>query len=369
MLRSALIVLGGTVAGLVLLVGLSLATIFGFDAWASRGGDALPVMDASPQAAAARDALLAWTERDEQQPCDALLVARDNKQVFAWGNTATRYNTHSVRKSLLSALIGIAIDREFLELDETLGDLGIDETATPLSDLEKTATLRDLLTSRSGVYLRAAGETTGQRDGRPERGDHDPGAYYYYNNWDFNVLGVVFERRAGLTIGEALHQWIALPTDMQDFRPGDVSYASVSSSDFRQFVIWMSARDLLRFGALYLDDGRWAGTQVVPEAWVRESVQPHAIMPQPITNASVEAFGYLWWIDPDGKRYWSLGWGGQSLLVIPEKRIVAVGRNNTGLNPLHYLYLVLTENPDEPPALCHPGTLSVLATITGRAFE
>ena len=52
---------------------------------------------------------------------------------------------------------------------------------------------------------------------RPARGSHAPGTFRYYNNWDFNVLGTIFEKRTGLKIGEAFYQRIAKPIGMQDF--------------------------------------------------------------------------------------------------------------------------------------------------------
>ena len=66
----------------------------------------------------------------------------------------------------------------------------------------------------------------------------------------------------------------------------------------------MSARDLARFGQLYLESGRWRDQQVVPAAWVRESLEKHT------DNPGGASYGYLWWIMPDGS-YLATGTGGQ----------------------------------------------------------
>src|SRR5712671_6441606 len=75
----------------------------------------------------------------------AVMIVQHGLVVAQWGDTAARTPLASVRKSLLSALIGIAVDRHQINLDATLGDLGIDDNAPSLNAEEKTATVRDLL--------------------------------------------------------------------------------------------------------------------------------------------------------------------------------------------------------------------------------
>ena len=82
----------------------------------------------------------------------------------------------------------------------------------------------DLLRARSGVYLAAAGEVDAMRDARPPRGSHAPGTFWYYNNWDFNVLGTIYRRVTGEDIFQAIEAHIAKPIGMQDYRPGDGQY-------------------------------------------------------------------------------------------------------------------------------------------------
>src|SRR5919109_1479372 len=69
----------------------------------------------------------------------------------------------------------------------TLAELGIDDQQS-LTEAEKRATVADLLGSRSGVYLPAAKEPADMRAERPARGSHAAGEFFFYNNWDFNVL-------------------------------------------------------------------------------------------------------------------------------------------------------------------------------------
>lgn len=258
---------------------------------------------------------------------DAFVALKNDKLLAQWGEADLPINTHSVRKSLLSGLYGIAVEKGLLRLDQTLAELDIDDKVVPLSAVEKTATIRDLLESRSGIYIEAAGEAKGMKDGRPQRGMHRPGEAFYYNNWGFNVLGVIFERRTGLSIGQALYDWIAKPTSMTTFKPEHVIYDQPGYTEHRQFIVFMSAADLARFGALYANGGRWGATQVIPESWVAESTKAYSEVRD---MKPFDAYGYLWWIDRDADTVWADGWGGQFMLVDAKRKLVLVSRNDTG---------------------------------------
>ena len=272
-----------------------------------------------------------------QTAFDAFVAMAGEREITRWGEADLPINTHSVRKSLLGALVGIAVERGLMRLDDTLATLGIDEPATPLTAVERSATVRQLLQSRSGVYLQAAGETQAMRDGRPQRGQFAPGAHFYYNNWDFNVLGAIFEARTGLGIGQALHDWIAVPTGMRSFRPEHVIYRDAERSRYRQFVIFMSASDLARFGALFAQQGRWQGRQVVPAEWVEAGLAPQARLSGP---PPFDGYGLLWWLDGRSGTAWADGWRGQYLLVDRARGLAVVSRNDTGRNALSIAWAV-----------------------------
>jgi CubicO group peptidase (beta-lactamase class C family) len=87
----------------------------------------------------------------------AVMVIDDGVIVASWGDITYKYLCHSMRKSLISALYGIYVADGKIDLTRTLSDLGIDDL-TPLTEVEKTATIANLLSARSGVYIEAAGE-------------------------------------------------------------------------------------------------------------------------------------------------------------------------------------------------------------------
>lgn len=145
-----------------------------------------------------------------------VMVIHHGSAILQWGDTTKRTELASVRKSLLSALIGIAIAENKLSLDRTLGQLGIEDNAPPLTELEKQATVRMLLESRSGIYHPALYETRGMANMRPPRGSHQPGTFFYCNNWDFNALGTIYEQVTGMGIYDAFDRLIAKPIGMHD---------------------------------------------------------------------------------------------------------------------------------------------------------
>mgnify|MGYP003640144082 CR=1 FL=1 len=214
-------------------------------------------------------------ERGAQLGGDALFVVYNGAVLAEWGQTARRMNVHSVRKSLMSALYGIAKAEGKIDLSASLGALGIDEI-TPLTEAEKSATVANLLETRSGVYLPAAYETRSMKRGRPERGSHAPGSFWYYNNWDFNALGTIYNRQTSSDLFQDFEARLARPIGMQDFSLQHTFYrANPEVSRHPAYLYRLTARDMARFGLLFLNEGRWQDNQLVPADWVAESTRPH----------------------------------------------------------------------------------------------
>jgi len=152
------------------------------------------------------------------------LVVHEGMIAHEFGPMEKKYKMNSIRKSLLNALFGIYFGRGQVHLDDTLLALGLDDTPISLTPAEKQATFRDLLSSRSGVYIQPVSETPNMARLRPERGAHPPGTYFYYNNWSFNALGTLFSKISNREIFGAFDELIAQPLQMQDFKTTDGTY-------------------------------------------------------------------------------------------------------------------------------------------------
>ncbi|MFC1593301.1 serine hydrolase domain-containing protein [Candidatus Neomarinimicrobiota bacterium] len=267
-----------------------------------------------------------------------IVAVYDGDVFFSWGNVTYNYKCHSIRKPLLGSLYGIQIDNGNIDISNTLEDLGIDDSPNALTEPEKQATIRDLLKSMSGVYIEAAYETQGAKDTRPERGSHDPGTYFYYNNWDFNTLGTIFEEETGTAIFEEFKNQIAGPIGMEDFNVNNCEYIyELDLSQHPAYTFRMSTRDMARFGVLHQQDGNWDGDQIISNNWISESTTTYAIGDSTLGLG----YGYLWATIPEGSPasqiigttgYYHSGAGGHLLLVLPSMKLVIVERINTDGN-------------------------------------
>jgi CubicO group peptidase (beta-lactamase class C family) len=266
----------------------------------------------------------------------AVMIVEGGAVVAQWGDVDRRYKCHSIRKSLLSALIGLHVETGTIDLGKTLADLGIDDREG-LSPREKAAKVIDLLMARSGVYHPTGYETEFMKNLKPARGSQGPGTWWCYNNWDFNTLGTIFEQAAGRSLFEEFRDRIAAPLEMQDFSYGadrrDGEYISFDTSVHRAYPFRMSARDLARFGLLYLRGGRWKERQIIPEKWVRMSVRSYS------HAGERGGYGYMWWVAqgdvhfphmsvPPGT-YSARGSGGHYVVVVPPMDLVVVHRADT----------------------------------------
>ncbi|WP_088104751.1 serine hydrolase domain-containing protein [Halalkalibacter urbisdiaboli] len=276
----------------------------------------------------------------------AFMVIYDGKVLVSWGDVSKNTNAHSVRKSFLSALYGIHMKGEQLHLNDTLETLEIDDSP-PLTYLEKQATIRHLLTSTSGVYHEAGEESWRMRRNRPGRETHEAGSHFYYNNWDFNVLGTIFNKQTNLDLFKEFKEAIADPIGMEDFTLLNTTYKEEPQFSIHpSYLFQMSARDMARFGQLYLQEGAWAGQQLIPKDWIKLSTTAQAKVP----NNAIYSYGYMWWVATESPfselgLYSAIGRYGQSIDIIPEKNMVFVHRVDS--NPRTFRLLNRSVNQEQ----------------------
>ena len=214
------------------------------------------------------------------------VVSVGGRSLFEYGDLGHLSYLASVRKSILAILYGKYVENGTIDLTRTLADLGFTDVGG-LEPRELEAKILDLVTARSGVYHLAsnAGDDTASA---PPRGSQPPGTYYLYNNWDFNVAGRLFERLTKTNIFHEFERAIARPIGMEDYRVEDGQYVTGRDSVYPAYPLRLTARDMARFGLLFLRKGRWGWRQVVPADWVTESVTSYS------DAGNSGGYGYMW---------------------------------------------------------------------------
>ncbi|MDN7123438.1 serine hydrolase [Pseudidiomarina sp. 1APP75-32.1] len=275
----------------------------------------------------------------------SMVLMRAGEVVFEYGDIHEKHTIHSIRKAMLNSLYGIYVERGIIDLDATLAELGIDDSI-PLTATEKTATVRQLLKSRSGIYLPSAATAQSMLAGMPPRGEFEPGEQYIYNNWDFNVAGAIFEKLTGESIYTAFYREIAKPLGMQDFKGSyttidedtDISQLEVDGfyqyepelSKFPAYHFRMSAYDMALYGQLYENFGVWNGQRILSREWIEQSTTSYSL-----TNRYMDfGYGMLWnVINPNEQRpepaFFHTGIGIHMLGVYPSSDLVFVHRVHT----------------------------------------
>lgn len=276
----------------------------------------------------------------------SMLLMHDGKIFFEWGDINQKHVIHSIRKAMLNSLIGIYHSKGKLPLDSTLKQLKINQLEPELNTIESNATLRMLLESRSGIYLGATAESEWMKNKKPKRGAFNPGEHYYYNNWDFNAVGTIFEKQTGESIFQAFYENIAKPIGMKHFKgnaeridlPSDLPIPKtdgfyqyqLSESPFPAYHFRMSTYDMALYGQLFLNNGRWNGHQIIPKEWIKQSTKPISI-----TNEKYGlAYGMMWSVlipekNQPRSSFYHTGNGVHMLGVYPKYKLVMVHRVDT----------------------------------------
>jgi CubicO group peptidase (beta-lactamase class C family) len=235
------------------------------------------------------------------------------------------FEVASITKSITSALVGIALDEGYLQsLDQRVMDFFPDLAAPELDSQTGELTLRHLLTMTSGYSWSEDGPWRWPHSGswftfalKMTIAD-SPGARFGYNTPAAHLLSGVLARAAGQSAADFAQAFLFEPLGIArpDWMTDPEGYTTGAHG------LSLRARDLAKFGYLYLNRGQWDGRQVVPAAWVDESTrrQVSGGFPQG------EDYGYLWWTTAEAGHpaYFAAGYGGQYVEVIPALDMVVV---------------------------------------------
>ncbi|MGE5605086.1 MAG: serine hydrolase domain-containing protein [Bacteroidota bacterium] len=236
----------------------------------------------------------------------------------------TIHNLKSVSKSFLSAVAGIALREKLLTgLDQKVADL-LPEYFESIADPRKKAiTLRHLLTMTAGFNW---AENTPISDGlwRSQNWvkyalemplSDNPGEKFVYNTALTHLMSAILTKTSGVSTQELSEKYLLDPLGIKV----GLWRRDPQGICLGGWEVFLTPRDMAKFGYLYLKQGIWNGRSIIPGDWVRESVNT-----QVATGnwGGFSQYGYWWWLHPGS--YSAEGWGGQRIIVVPEQDLVVV---------------------------------------------
>lgn len=302
----------------------------------------------------------------ELEEVRAILVAVDDKIVFEeyYGTDQDAYwGVQSVTKSVVSTLIGIALDEGLIDsLDDTLADLLPGYVAVMSPEVAGT-TLRELLTMTAGF---PSGDNPQSDFTKSENWvreilthpESPPGGDFLYSNGTSHLLAAILEEATGASVlayaRSRLFEPLGIDTHPAATVPPSDNLAENLAAYDRAGFAWpvdpqgvstgwwgikFRPRDMLKLGQVFLANGSWEGKQVVPADWVGE-----ATTQQVPADVLGDGYGYQWWtgtVDGD-ETFRAMGYGGQLIAVVPDRHLVVVTStelrsddiNSRGIDPI-----------------------------------
>jgi CubicO group peptidase (beta-lactamase class C family) len=258
----------------------------------------------------------------------ALVIARGNCIAFEYYRKGigaqTQSPVQSVTKSVLSILIGIAIDEGYLRLDTKLSEIfpdAFDENTDPLA---ADITVADVLTKTEGFADANPGDfnLSGAlprkeriwRSMLNRRVAYPRGTHFRYDGIGSDLLAVVLSKAIKQDAGDFAKRRLFDPLQITDY----TWYADSEGYLHGESGLRLTARDMAKIGILYLQHGRWGDAQIVSDGYVRDSTTRHNDGGPPV-NAG---YGYQWWISKNGNVFFASGLHGQLISVTPNRNLV-----------------------------------------------
>ena len=264
----------------------------------------------------------------ELEQLHALIVAVDgSRQVeerFRGPSLGTPVNIKSVSKTVVSALLGAAIDRGEITLDATLGEVAPGLVPDGADPRVEEISMEDLVSLRAGLE-RTSGPNYGGwiasddwvADALSREMVAEPGGRMLYSTGSFHVLGAVLSEVSGLSLLEQARQRLGDPLEIEVLpwtRDNQGRYMGGNQ-------MALTPTGMLRFGEMYRQEGRWDGAQVLPANWVERSWEPRARSP-----FSGMEYGLGWFLGRIEGHEFALarGYGGQVVCVVPSLAMTIV---------------------------------------------
>jgi len=265
----------------------------------------------------------------------SLLVSHGDELIlerYFNGATARRAgNIKSVSKTVMSALVGLAVKEGHLDgLDQPIAEFYPDYPALAAEPRKQKITIGDLLSMRAGLETTSfynygawvlSDDWVRYALDQPLRAE--PGGRLLYSTGNTHLLSAILTQATGESTLAFARRHLSAPLGFRLpawTRDPQGVYMGGNNMEF-------TPRQMLAFGQMYLNEGNYAGRQVVPQDWVRLSLEPQVESPR----EAGRYYGYGWWVRSMAgfEAPYAWGYGGQFIVLVPALEMVIVATSSS----------------------------------------
>jgi len=272
-----------------------------------------------------------WPPNDGQY---ALLIAKDGQTVFEkYYNQSSKdqlCNVQSLTKSIMSLLVGVAIDQGKIKSEEESIRTYFPTIFANLKDQRKEQiTIKDLLNQTSGLKWEGYKEHESWLKSRQP--NHyvltkplatRPGKMYFYNSGATHLLSQILVKATGQSVLAFAETHLFTPLQITNVK---WEIRNDGHHDGSGLGFWMQADDLVKIGQLVLNKGNWKGQQIISQQWIDKSLDVD-LKAKAAFGLPRSKHGYCWYTtERNGLNlYYGMGYGGQFIFLFPSENLVIV---------------------------------------------
>jgi CubicO group peptidase (beta-lactamase class C family) len=302
-------------------------------------------------------------DNKEQYRVHSVVVIRNGRTVldarFYPFSLSRMHDIASVTKSFTSTLIGIAIDKGYIDgVHLRVLDFFPERTVANLDARKQAMTLENLLSMRSGFQCDPTNSEQTLSDMMMLSDDwvqftldlpmaEEPGASYVYCSPNVHLLAAILQRATGLTPLEFAREHLFRPLDIVDVVwPVDSQGINHGWGD-----LFLRPSDMTKLGYLYLRQGSWFDEQIVSPTWIELATTATEDRRNPDWPVG-EGYGYLWYFEPD--LFFAAGRGGQRVHIYPELDLVVGLNAGSGIGDYYPITLTFLDTVIESATATQP---------------
>lgn len=267
--------------------------------------------------------LIEFEKKIKKDHIDSVLVQNDNRLIFEYYRNRKmkekQHKIYSITKSVLSILVGIAIDKGFIKDTNTSI---VDFFPEYNDDANNDITVKHLLTMTSGLHWPGNNRMIPSKNWvdfvMQQEKVHPPGKEMVYSCGSSHLLSAILQSTTGVSTEDFANKHLFTPLGITNYKWNkDAQGVNIGG-----FGLSMKTADMLRIGSLYLNMGKWKSKQIVSARWVKESTRPK------VKIDDTTSYAYHWWNialeNQTATFFCASGYEGQYIIVAPEYKLITV---------------------------------------------